>query len=139
MIETEGKVVAIEGEDALVEVQNNTGCSSCSSNTSCGQSLLSGLFNREKKPIRISNNIQAKVGENVIVAFEARSLQNLSFLIYGLPLLFLLLGGMLADTEPMSIGLGLLGMVIGLFVVNRISDKLSQSKHYKASLINIIH
>ncbi|WP_321322988.1 SoxR reducing system RseC family protein [Thiomicrorhabdus sp.] len=88
ILREQGVVVAIEGQEVLVETQRTTGCSGCASASGCGTSALSKLFSgTSKKPIRVKKSLSCQVGDSVeLVLDESRLLQH-SFMAYGLPLI----------------------------------------------------
>lgn len=131
MIEQEARVAAIEGDEALVVIARQTSCSGCQAKSGCGTSLVSDMFPSRQMTVRLSNSQQARVGDRVVVGLPESGLQLASLLLYGVPLLSLLVGAIgtqsLADSlgwgaEPAAIIGGLSGMALGLYAVRRLSQ-----------------
>jgi len=134
MISTSGIVASITNGDAFIIIESNSGCSSCSGKNSCSQPLLSSLFSHDKKPLRLKNDIDAKVGDVVKVSFNESSLQQLSFLIYLAPLIFLFIGGLSGTSDNQSILFGMLGLLIGFVFVRFTSQFLQFKQAYQATI-----
>jgi len=125
MIEQEARVVAIEGDQALVEIQRQSACGGCAAKSGCGTSVVASLFPQRRQTLRLDNGVQAVPGDRVIVGLPEAALQQASLLLYGLPLLLLLAGAVVGKlwfgTEPAAILGGLSGVTLGLLLVRRIA------------------
>ena len=66
MIEETGKVIRVEGADAWVETQPSTACGSCGDAKGCGVSVLASIFGRREIQVKVRNEANAVVGQNVI-------------------------------------------------------------------------
>lgn len=86
-------VVAVEGEDAVVQGERQSACSSCAGKSSC--STL-GSWSKRVARIRIANELHAEVGDAVVVEVPDGLLLKATFKLYGVPVLMFLLGGMLS-------------------------------------------
>lgn len=127
-VSSEALVVGIEGEYALIEVQNRqTGCGRCHEPGGCGGGLLSQMKPHQERRYRVLNSIQATLGDVVIVTIPDGSLWRASFVAYLLPLLGVLAGaglGMMASgggDQGAVLGsiIGLAGGIAGLKVLER--------------------
>ncbi|HHS99385.1 MAG TPA: hypothetical protein ENK73_00865, partial [Thiomicrospira sp.] len=88
VLREQGLVVAMDGEDVLVETQRSTGCSGCSSESGCGTSALAKLFTgTSKTPIRVKKSLDCQVGDIVELELDESRLLQHSFMAYGLPLI----------------------------------------------------
>ncbi len=97
MIETEGVVIEREGEFAWVETQRQSACSSCGSSGACGSGLLAQVFGSRPTKVKVTNSIQAEVGEAVVIGLAERDMLLGSLRLYLLPLIGLFLGVILFD------------------------------------------
>ncbi|MBF0401461.1 MAG: SoxR reducing system RseC family protein [Magnetococcales bacterium] len=104
MLREEGVVVAVEGDYALVVSQRKSGCGSCQGEASC--STLSGGLGNKAARIRARNPLHAEVGERVVLEMTEAHLLRASFLVYGLPVIALVLGGLLSRSLALSLGVG---------------------------------
>ncbi len=137
MIETRAMVVQLEGKYALVESVQGGGCGNCNSESGCGSSKLSQLFGREPRQFRVLNKGNAQVGTLVQVTLPEGVLVSGALLMYIFPLILLLVGAMAGglwgndtiNTETFSAIGGLLGLVLGFFLVKIISLKQRLISH----------
>jgi positive regulator of sigma E activity len=83
-MEEKGKVVAVVGDFARVEIARGSGCASCKAcaRGSDGRTMFADIHNR----------LHAKVGDLVLLTIPDSTITNLALLTYGLPTLGFLLG-----------------------------------------------
>lgn len=122
---SEGQVVGIEGQFALVQTQRQSACGGCQSSSSCGTSALAKLFsNSSSAPMRVENRLNAKLGDQVLLKLDESRLVLHAFMAYGLPLIGLFLSAILLKwagltllnfTEGQAELLSILGGVAGMF------------------------
>ncbi|MDX8409683.1 MAG: SoxR reducing system RseC family protein [Mariprofundales bacterium] len=110
------EVIAIEGDDAVLQGVKKSACGSCAGRASCS---TMGSWMTRTLQLRAVNSLRAKVGELVEVEVPDRHLLIASALLYGLPLLAFFIGGLLL--RALFVALGgfadggfLLGAVAGL-------------------------
>lgn len=93
------------------------------------------------------NNAGAKVGEKVVISFESSPLLKATFLLYVLPILFLLVGAFIGDTlapsfdmnrSTCSLLLGLLFFVLSIKFVKSKGNKLAKTDEYRPKITKII-
>ena len=121
MIEETGLIVEIDEQYAWVEAASSSSCSHCSANQACGTASLQKWFKRKPNRLRVVNNQDVKPGERVVIGIPEQALVKGSFMIYMLPLLFLIAGaffGRYLDSllgwgykDAASMFFGLLGLV----------------------------
>ncbi|WP_295003746.1 SoxR reducing system RseC family protein [uncultured Dechloromonas sp.] len=112
LITVRGVVRALEGGDALVEVEQG-GCGRCHEEGGCGGQQLTQMFCSGPKSYRAENTIGAGIGDRVVVATPAGSVRRTANLAYGAPLLGAIGGalvGMPIGGDPGA----MLGAVCGL-------------------------
>lgn len=113
LITVRGVVRALEGGDALVEVEQG-GCGRCHEEGGCGGQQLTQMFCSGPKSYRAENTIGAGIGDRVVVATPSGSVRRTANLAYGAPLLGAIAGafvGMSIGGDPWAI----LGALCGLF------------------------
>ncbi len=94
MLEMHAIVIQVEGVEALVQPLDTGGCGHCASEGGCGSSSLSKLFCSHKpRHFKVSNEVRAKVGDEVQVSIPDGVLLRGAMKLYVLPLILLLLGG----------------------------------------------
>lgn len=102
MLREEGIVVGFEGEFALVASRRKKACGTCHAEQSCG--TLAGGLGKKAINFRARNPVQAEVGERVILEIAEGHFLWASFLVYGLPIISMLLVGSLARSLALSWG-----------------------------------
>ncbi|MCG2577566.1 SoxR reducing system RseC family protein [Dechloromonas sp. XY25] len=86
LITIRGVVRALDGSDALVEVEQG-GCGRCHEEGGCGGQQLTQMFCGGPKSYHAENTIGAGVGDRVVVATAPGSVRRTANLAYGIPLL----------------------------------------------------
>ncbi len=105
MIEEQAQVIEINGNRLLLQAQTQSACGSCSVSKGCGTSLLAKVVGRKFTHFQAENNINAKVGDTVVVGIAEDALLKGSLMMYILPVLCMLVSALLADyflTAPPS-------------------------------------
>jgi sigma-E factor negative regulatory protein RseC len=124
MVEEQAMVVALNDEVAMLEVIRRKPCGLCGQTRGCGISMWGKLFRHRPHVFKAPNRIDAKVGDFVIVGVEERALLRGALLVYGVPLVAMLAGALVAslawdgvhrDTSTV-IG-AVLGLIVGLLWV----------------------
>ena len=131
MIEEIARVVAVDLKYAFVEVTKTSSCNSCNAKQACGTASISGLFRFKAPKIKIINSIDAKPGDQVIVALPENTMLTGSFMLYIVPLISMIIFAvgfdslfglfMLLETELVQVVGGLIGLIAGLLIVRRLS------------------
>lgn len=137
MIEESGRVVAVDGAFAWIETRRKTACGSCSAKAGCGTSVLDKVFGQRMNRIRALNQVEARVGDEVIIGLSESALVRGSFAVYATPLVGLFAGAGLAtawsgaDGEGLAILGGVLGLAAGFLVVRRFSRRIQTDRNYQ--------
>ncbi len=146
MIEEQAKVVAVDGRLAEIVAERHSACGGCHVKSGCGTSLIASWLSNRRLVFHLPNDVNAKVGDTVIIGLEEGRLQKGSLLLYALPLGGLLLGAIsgervfLALTWSSELGgvlFGLLGLTAALVAVRRISIAASQRGDAGVKLLRV--
>jgi len=97
MIEENAVVLRIDQGKTYLEIVRNSPCGICGQTRGCGVSIWGRLFGHRQAEFFASNDIEAQVGDNVVVGVEENALLFGSLLAYGVPLLTLIIGAMLGN------------------------------------------
>lgn len=97
MIEEEAQVIDVDGDKLILQAQTQSACGSCSANKGCGTSLLAKVIGRKFTRFRAQNNVNAVVGDTVIVGIPEDALLKGSLVMYAVPVIGMLLFALLAD------------------------------------------
>lgn len=120
-----GRVASLDGNEALIVTERNSGCAGCGSQSGCGTATLSKLFSpRNARPLKVANTLGAKVGDEVLLSIMESHLFKHSLMAYGLPLIGLIvlawLGLAVTGSDGVSILGGLLGLLGGWWLTARL-------------------
>ncbi|MDD2893239.1 MAG: SoxR reducing system RseC family protein [Halothiobacillaceae bacterium] len=114
MMTERARVVALDGESAIVEVSIKSACGSCGHGTSCGITTLGKLVRPRPARWRMENRAGAGVGDEVLLALDDAALSTAAVFAYLPPLFGLLLGAALAEVQGAGDGGVVLGSLAGL-------------------------
>ncbi len=140
MIEESAQVVAAEGDFVWVETQRQSTCGGCAANQACGTATLAKLFGNRRTRVRALNQSGAQVGDSVIIGLDERALIRGSLAVYALPLLALFAGALIGallsqrwalEGEALTLGLGVLGLVVGLLWLKNFGQRIHADKRYQ--------
>lgn len=145
MITESAIVVLIENNHTWIETQRKSACGQCSANKGCGTSVLSKVLGNKLSKMKAINNIDAKVGDEVVVGLNESSLLKGAFIIYMLPLLFLFvfsfLGQLISlnlnveNNEVVVISFAVLGFYLGLRKVRLFSKSVEKNESYQPVIL----
>ncbi|MBE9559900.1 MAG: SoxR reducing system RseC family protein [Proteobacteria bacterium] len=97
MIEEQAQVVEIRGAQLILQAQTQSACGSCSASKGCGTSVLAKVVGRKFTRFQAENNIDAEVGDTVVVGISEDALLKGSLVMYVIPILGMLLFALAAD------------------------------------------
>jgi sigma-E factor negative regulatory protein RseC len=115
-----GKIVSIDGGMATVKVERTAACPRCASGRGCGAGLLSGSSQPALLEVSVPLRQQFSEGDEVRLTLEPAHLLRATMLVYGLPLLgivvMLLLGWSMMRplSDPQAIAFAAVGLAAGL-------------------------
>lgn len=148
MIESTGQIVACEGAYAWVATQRQSSCGSCAVNKSCGTSTVAKMFGDREHRVYARNQIQAHEGDTVVVGISEATLLKGSLLLYLMPLLALIVGGLLGelmagqmgfDEDLSALVLALAGFAASLLWLKRYSRRLASDERYQAVVLRSLN
>lgn len=115
-----GKIVSIDGGTATVAVERNAACARCAAGRGCGAALLGGTTQPALLEVSLSARDRYKEGDEVRLTLEPSHLLRATMLVYGLPLLSLVLmlvvGWLIMKplSDPAAIAFAAAGLAAGL-------------------------
>ena len=139
MLETQATVIATEPGFAWVESARHGACGSCSAQGSCGTRMLGeALAPAATSQVRVRDPLGVQVGEQVVIGMNEQNSLRAAFMLYGLPLVGLMLGLLIGQTwgDLVAVLLGAGGMLLALLLVHGWS--LRQQERHEAALQPII-
>lgn len=148
MIEETARVVAVEGQYALLQTQRQSACQSCSVKTGCGTSVVSQVVGQRSSQLKVENILHARVGDEVVIGLMENSLVKGSLLIYALPILLMLGCGLLGDSVAQSYdynrdllasGFALTGFVLSIPLVRMLLNHTTLKQQMQPHMIRKVH
>jgi sigma-E factor negative regulatory protein RseC len=143
MIEEQAVVVELQGDRALLEIERSQPCGICGATRGCGISIWGRFFSRRSNRFSAVNQLEAKVGDRVVVGVEEGALFSSAMISYVLPMIFLLGGALLgasftADTRSSDLYAALgacAGLLAGLLLVKYYSAGKQLSGRYSPVML----
>ena len=143
MATAEGIVIKVDFPTAWVKCTKSAACESCKAKGFCD--TMGG--SDDDVEIEAINAVGAKVDDRVTISFKMSSLLKVSFLVYMVPVLFLILGVVIGDKiarifnydqSIFSIVVGFLFLFAAFFFVKAKGNKMSKKDEYKPKIIRIL-
>ncbi|MFC3681029.1 SoxR reducing system RseC family protein [Bacterioplanoides pacificum] len=118
------EIVGIGRDGVWVEAMQQSACSSCNARSGCGQQSLSKLG--RKMRLWVATDKPFRVGQQATLTLPQGSLAISALVLYGLPLLGMLLLSLLGHflwLEPGAMLAGLAGLLLGFMAARLISER----------------
>ena len=141
MIEEQAVVIKASKERVTLEVVRTKPCGLCGQVRGCGNSIWGKIFSHQSGHIETRNDLNAKLGDIVILGIDETLMLKSSLMLYGVPLLLMFLGMLLANSfaKEMVELYTLIGAVTGLFLgivmIKRFINEKMQMLYNGAQLI----
>ena len=91
MLEEVALVKKVEGDDVWLETSVKTTCSSCHVQQGCGTSVIAKAFSAKTELLKLRTPIALVPGQQVKIGIPEEFILKASFMMYGIPLLVLIL------------------------------------------------
>lgn len=132
MIRQTATVIRRQGRHTEVEIQRQSVCGSCELEPGCGTGAIGRLLGQRKRPLIIESDADLRVGDQVILAMPEAVVARASLLIYGLPLLGMLVFGLIAQilfnpSEWLVAAAAGAGFLAGFKLARRLARNLAQT------------
>jgi sigma-E factor negative regulatory protein RseC len=147
LLET-GRVVAIESDGLWVETIRKTTCGSCAAQKGCGHGLLNSISAGRRSLIRVLPGelqpSQCRIDDEVQISIPDEVILRGSFIVYIMPLAFMLLGTILASGFASNADLGgalgaAAGFVLGFALVRLHAWRHKDDHSLQPTLVEILH
>lgn len=138
MLEEIGKVIAIKGKYAVVEIQQRSACGHCQSSDSCGTSVLSGLFTARRQKIKLINHLGLIEGDEAVVGINENVLLVTAIMAYMLPLFLMIVFALASNISGFGNGISFIASMSGLFVGMQISNVIMGGKDFESREIVLL-
>jgi sigma-E factor negative regulatory protein RseC len=143
MATEKGIVIRTDSTTAWVKTAKTHACEGCAARSSCN--VMGGGKEMEVKAI---NHAGAKVGEKVVISFETSPLLKATFMLYVLPVLFLMAGAYIGskmapffnlNASALSVIIGFLFFGLIIIFVKSKGNKLAEKDEYRPKVIKILN
>jgi sigma-E factor negative regulatory protein RseC len=141
MIEEQAVVIKASKERVTLEVVRDKPCGLCGQVRGCGNSIWGKIFSHQSGHIETRNDLNAKLGDVVILGIDETLMLKSSLMLYGVPLLSMFLCMVIANSfaKEMVELYTLIGAVTGLFLgvvlIKRVINEKMQMFYNEAQLI----
>ena len=97
MIEEFAVITRRFDDHVMLEIERRTACGLCGQKRGCGNATWGRLLGHDSHEFAAENEIDANVGDSVVVGIDERVVLSSAFYLYVVPLLTMLVGAVLAD------------------------------------------
>ena len=138
----EGIVIHTHDTLARVKTTKSSSCKACTARDSCHGSETGKIME-----VDAINGAGAREGDRILLHFETASLLKACFLLYVLPVGFMLLGAVLGNWLALQTGVntsllsavsGFLMLILSFMLIRLKANSLGQSDAYKPKIIKIL-
>jgi sigma-E factor negative regulatory protein RseC len=112
MLEQTAEIIRTAPEGVWVQAVEPSGCGSCGGQ-GCSSRRIAELFQRKPRQFLVDCDLSLSPGDRVVVGVARGSVLRSALRVYGLPLVLMLAGALLAQTLRAGDGAALAGMLIG--------------------------
>jgi sigma-E factor negative regulatory protein RseC len=146
MIEEYAVVTKCSGTQATLEIERRTACGLCGQKRGCGNATWGKMLGHEIHDFTADNQVNAKVGDSVVVGIDENAVLNSALFLYVVPLAGLLIGTLIADylfKNQFYVIIGaVLGLVLGFLgvkghLIGRNNSGVAFSKNYQAVILRL--
>ncbi|MGB4812613.1 MAG: SoxR reducing system RseC family protein [Methylophilaceae bacterium] len=146
MLEEFAIVTHCQGNEATLEIERRTACGLCGQKRGCGNATWGKLLKHDSHQFTANNAVHAKVGDSVIVGIDEGTVLSTTLYLYGLPLLGLIVGTVLADIffkNQLYVILGaILGLLLGFLwikghLIGHDQSGIAYQKKYQAVILRV--
>lgn len=141
MIEESGRVVAVEEGAVWVESIRRAACDTCAAKSGCGQSALAKMGQQHKNHVRAISSLNHQIGDEVVIGVPEDVVMKGTLVAYMMPLVFMLVAAITADSMnagDLWVSLsGLIGLAIGFVMVRLHFLKVRTDTRYQPVVLRM--
>lgn len=112
MLEQHARVIESSEAGVWVEPVEPSGCGVCAGQ-GCASRQIAELFQRYPRRYQVESHFDVSAGDRVVIGMPEGSVVRSALSLYGLPLLFILAGALLAQAWSPGDAIAVLGAVLG--------------------------
>lgn len=140
----EGTITKVANDKAWVRVRRSAMCDACKCKSACS---IQGQGNGETMEAEALNTAKGREGDRILLKIPTKSLWKLSFILYMLPVIFLLSGVIIGmkmankyslEPELGALLLGVVGCILSFLPIKLFARYVKNNKEYTPEIIKII-
>lgn len=132
-------VTVVDGDFAWVACRAQVDCARCARGEGCGGGVLGRWLGDRLHRVRVIHDGTAAVGDCVVIGIDERALAHVAALIYGVPLVAMLVGAIVGHAwfgTDVAAGIGLLlGLAAGFAWLSGFSRKIRRHRRFQPRII----
>lgn len=143
LIEEQGVVIELKGNQAKVQMKENPACGSCPGHSACH--AIGSMFGKRVMVMEALNQEEAQVGQQVVVSFKSEQLPKASLIMFIIPVIGLLAGAILGYHLNVGGNRDLSAVIFSILVVTatfmgirRYCKKYERDPSYRPTIIQVI-
>ena len=126
MLTEKARVIRRDGKRVELELLRANACGGCELSQGCGTGALGRLLGKRSRSLVIETDADCQAGEEVSLDMPESTLVKTSLLLYGLPLLGLVLAAAIAAMLALGEALVVIAALGGLFAGFRIAASMAK-------------
>lgn len=141
MIEEQAIVIKASKDRVTLEVVRSAPCGLCGQVRGCGNSIWGKIFSHQSGHIETRNDLNAKLGDIVILGIDETLMLKSSLMLYGVPLFTMFLGMLIFNhlakemVELYTLIGAVAGLILGVVMIKRVINEKMQMFYNEAQLI----
>ena len=141
MLEERARVLSVGNESIWVEADRQQGCAKCEAGEGCGGGMLAKLVKRGTSRLEVVNTIAGiSPGDEVVIGLNEQALLRSSVMTYLVPILGMIIAALLAEwlmdaSDPVTAGMGLVGLLAGFVMLRYFSDRVGADQRYRPTVL----
>lgn len=147
MIEEHIEVVEVLGDQLVLQARTESACGSCAVSKGCGTSVLSKVVGKKFTRFQVDNNVNAVVGDTVVIGIHEDALLKGSLVMYILPIVSMLffavffdfvLPPLLQSRDLIIAGSSITGLILGFLMSKWYFQRHSNAQHFSPVVLRKI-
>jgi len=147
MIEEHIEVVEVLGDQLVLQARTESACGSCAVSKGCGTSVLSKVVGKKFTRFQVDNNVNAVVGDTVVIGIHEDALLKGSLVMYILPIISMLffavffdfvLPLLLQSRDLIIAGSSIAGLILGFLLSKWYFQRHSNAQHFSPVVLRKI-
>ena len=147
MIEEHIEVVEVLGDQLVLQARTESACGSCAVSKGCGTSVLSKVVGKKFTRFQVDNNVNAVVGDTVVIGIHEDALLKGSLVMYILPIISMLffavffdfvLPLLLQSRDLIIAGSSIAGLILGFLMSKWYFQRHSNVQHFSPVVLRKI-